>query len=178
MPIAEGEAYDPRRHVAWALSLFRMRVRIVQDLRALIVLGGKDDGRSWGRFAGITEEVMIAIALRKPVYVLGGAGGAARATGQLLGLDATTPDLRRCLAPAVQAELAHALKPYAHCFEIPGEPKSPIDLAEILKVPLSPRRHHVGLALERSEPARELPAVCVSCRRRQSPRRSCRRAHR
>jgi hypothetical protein len=44
---------------------------------------------------------MIAIALGKPVYVLGGASGAARATGQLLGLDATTPDLRRCLAPAL-----------------------------------------------------------------------------
>jgi len=131
LPIAEGDAYDPRRHVAWALSLFRMRVRIVQDLSALIVLGGKDDGQSWGRFAGIAEEVMIAIALRKPVYVLGGASGAARATGQLLGLDATTPDLRRCLVPAVQAELAHALTPYAHCFEIPGEPKSPIDLAEL-----------------------------------------------
>jgi hypothetical protein len=131
LPITKGEAYDPRRHVAWALSLFRMRVRIVQDLSALIVLGGKDDGQSWGRFAGIAEEVMIAIALGKPVYVLGGAGGAARATGRLLGLDATTPDLRRCLAPAVQTELAHALKPYAHCFEIPGKPKSPIDLAEI-----------------------------------------------
>jgi hypothetical protein len=129
--IAEGDAYDPRRHVAWALSLFRMRVRIVQDLSALIVLGGKDDGRSWGRFAGIVEEVMIAIALRKPVYVLGGASGAARATGQLLGLDATTPDLRRCLMPAAQAELAQALKPYVHCFKIPGEPKSPIDLAEV-----------------------------------------------
>jgi SLOG cluster2 len=131
LPIAKGDAYDPRRHVAWALSLFRMRVRMVQDLSALIVLGGKDDGRSWGRFAGIAEEVMIAIALRKPVYVLGGAEGAALATGKLLGLDATTPDLRRCLAPADRAELAHALRPYAHCFEIPGEPKSPIDLAEI-----------------------------------------------
>jgi SLOG cluster2 len=126
-----NDAYDPRRHVAWALSLFRMRVRIVQDLSALIVLGGKDDGQSWGRFAGIAEEVMIAIVLRKPVYVLGGASGAAHATGQLLGLDGTTPDLRRCLAPPVPAELAHALKPYAHCFEIPGEPKSPIDLAEV-----------------------------------------------
>jgi hypothetical protein len=130
IPIADGEAYDLRRHVAWALSLFRMRVRLVQDLSALIVLGGKDDGRSWGRFAGIAEEVMIAIALRKPVYVLGGASGAARATGQLLGLDAITPNPRQCLAPAIQVELADALKPYAHCFEIPGEPESPIDLAE------------------------------------------------
>jgi len=129
--IAKEDAYDPRRHVAWALSLFRMRLRLAQDLSALIVLGGKDDGNSWGRFAGIAEEVMIAIALRKPVYVLGGASGAARATGQLLGLDGTTPDLRRCLVPAAQAELAHALKPYEHCFEIPGEPRSPIDLAEL-----------------------------------------------
>lgn len=123
--------YDPRRHVAWALSLFRMRVRLIQDLSALIVLGGKDDGRSWGRFAGIAEEVMIAIALRKPVYVLGGAGGAALATGQLLGLDATTPDLRRCLVPAAQAELEQQLDQYAHCFEIPGVSKSPIDLAAL-----------------------------------------------
>jgi hypothetical protein len=131
LPIAKGDAYDPRYHVAWALSLFRMRLRIVQDLSALIVLGGKDDGQSWGRFAGIAEEVAIAIALRKPVYVLGGAGGAARATGQLLGLDATTPDLRRCLPPSIRAELAHALEAYAPCFEIPGVLKSPIDLAEV-----------------------------------------------
>jgi SLOG cluster2 len=131
LPIAQDEAYNLGHHVAWALSLFRMRLRVAQDFSALIVLGGKDDGLSWGRFAGIAEEVMIAIALRKPVYVLGGAGGAARATGQLLGLDATAPDLRRCLAPAVQAELAPALSAYAHCFEIPGEAKTPVHLAEI-----------------------------------------------
>jgi hypothetical protein len=131
LPTTKDDTYDPRRHVAWALSLFRMRLRLMQDLSALIVLGGKDDGQSWGRFAGIAEEVMIAVALDKPVYVLGGADGAARATGQLLGLDKTAPDPRRCLAPSVKAELEHALKPYAHCFEIPGEPRSPIDLAEI-----------------------------------------------
>src|SRR6185503_4996436 len=131
LPIAAEDAYEARRHVAWALSLFRMRVRLMQDLSALVVLGGKDDGMAWGRFAGIAEEVMIAVALRKPVYVVGGAGGAALATGRLLGLDATTPDLRRCVVSAAQADLARALKPYAHCFEIPGEPKSPVDLAEL-----------------------------------------------
>jgi hypothetical protein len=35
--------------------------------------------------AGIAEEVMIALALRKPIYVLGGAGGAAQAVGKILG---------------------------------------------------------------------------------------------
>jgi hypothetical protein len=123
--------YDPRLHAAWALSLFRLRVRLIQDLNALVVLGGKDDGMSWGRFPGIAEEVMIAIALRKPVYVLGDAGGAAFATGELLGLGPTTPDPRRCLRPSVKPELVHALKPYEHCFQIPGEPDSPIDLKDL-----------------------------------------------
>lgn len=46
MPMVPGQAYDPRRHVAWALSLFRLRVRMLQDVSALVVLGGKDDGLS------------------------------------------------------------------------------------------------------------------------------------
>lgn len=131
MPVEPSEAYDPRRHVAWALSLFRLRVRMLQDLSALVVLGGKDDGLSWGRMAGIAEEVMIALALRKPVFVLGGAGGAAQAVGQLLGLDEAPVGLERCLTPAANAALHHALARYAPSFEIPGEPDSPRDLAEL-----------------------------------------------
>lgn len=131
MPLKPSDAYDPRRHVAWALSLFRMRVRMLQDVSALVVLGGKDDGLSWGRMAGIAEEVMIALALRKPVFVLGGAGGAAQAVGKLLGLDAAPAGLQRCLTPAAKAALSHALTPYAPSFEIPGVPDSPRDLDEL-----------------------------------------------
>ncbi len=131
IPEKRGGSYDPRRHVAWALSLFRLRVRMLQDVSALVVLGGKDDGLSWGRMAGIAEEVMIALALRKPVFVLGGAGGAAQSVGQLLGLDETPMGLERCLTPAAYAVLSHALAPYAPSFEIPGEPDSPRDLPDL-----------------------------------------------
>lgn len=131
MPADSSEAYDPRRHVAWALSLFRLRVRMMQDLSALVVMGGKDDGLSWGRVAGIAEEVMIALALGKPVFVLGGAGGAAHAVGQLLGLNEAMVGADMCLKPAAKATFAHALAPYATSFEIPGEPESPHDLTEL-----------------------------------------------
>jgi hypothetical protein len=126
-----SDAYDPRRHVAWAISLFRLRVRMIQDVSALVVLGGKDDGQSWGRMVGIAEEVMIALALRKPIYVLGGAGGAAQAVGKILGLDQVTVGIERCLKPAAYDALAHALAPYTNSFDIPGEPESPKDLTEL-----------------------------------------------
>jgi hypothetical protein len=129
--VEPNEAYDPRRHVAWALSLFRLRVRMLQDVSALVVLGGKDDGLSWGRVAGIAEEVMIALALCKPVFVLGGAGGAARAVGQLLGLDESPVGIKLCLTPPANAAFAHALAPYSQSFEICGEPDSPLDLAAL-----------------------------------------------
>lgn len=131
LPQEPGGAYDPRRHVAWALSLFRLRVRVLQDVSALVVLGGKDDGLSWGRMAGIAEEVMIALALGKPVFVLGGAGGAAHAVGQLLGLDEAPVSLDQCLKPAAFTVLNDALAPYASSFEIPGEPDSPRTLADL-----------------------------------------------
>jgi hypothetical protein len=104
---------------------------MIQDVSALVVLGGKDDGQSWGRMAGIAEEVMIALALRKPIYVLGGAGGAAQAVGKILGLDQVTVGIERCLKPAAYDALAHALAPYTNSFDIPGEPESPKDLTEL-----------------------------------------------
>jgi len=38
------------------------------------------------RFPGVVEEVMLSLALRKPVYILGKLGGAAEDLGKLLGL--------------------------------------------------------------------------------------------
>lgn len=129
--VGAEKSYDPRRHLAWALSLFRLRVRMLQDVSALVVLGGKDDGLSWGRMAGIAEEVMIALAMHKPVFVLGGAGGAAKAVGQLLGLDQSPVSFDRCLTAAPHVAFGHALSRHASSFEIPGEPDSPRDLAEL-----------------------------------------------
>lgn len=129
--VEAGEDYDPRRHVAWAISLFRLRVRMLQDVSALVVIGGKDDGVSWGRFAGIAEEAMIAVALRKPVFIMGGARGAAKAVGQLLGLDTVSAGLESCLIPPKHKAFDHALVPYMSSFDIPGVPQSPYNLTDL-----------------------------------------------
>ncbi len=117
--------YNPRHHAAWAISQFRLRVRVIEEMDALIAFGGKDDGDSWGRMSGIAEEVMIALALGKPVYILGGAGGAAEAVGQLLGLSAAPVSIARCLKPAFDPRLHEVLADYAHEFAIPSVPDSP-----------------------------------------------------
>lgn len=131
LPTEEEPVYDPQRHVAWALSLFRLRVRVLQDVSALVVLGGKDDGKSWGRMAGIAEEVMIALALKKPVYVLGCSGGAARAVGQILGLKEAPVNLEECLQPSAYPEFEEVIKAYASRFEIPGVSDSPRTLSDV-----------------------------------------------
>ena len=156
MALNEGEGYDPRRHVAWALSLFRMRVRMLQDVSALVVLGGKDDGLSWGRMAGIAEEVMIAVALGKPVFVLGGAGGAAKAVGQLLGLDPAPVDHQRCLTREKSTTLSEALKPVRAELRDPGHAGQPPGPGRGATISVPSRGDHRRLALERPEPGREL----------------------
>lgn len=122
----KSRPYDPMRHLAWALSLFRMRVRLAQDIHALIVLGGKADSNSWGRFSGVAEEVMLAILFRKPVYVLGGRGGAARAIGRLLGLDDTIAHPDCCLAHEKTIFEEHA-----HRFAIPGHADLPHSVEQV-----------------------------------------------
>ena len=122
--------YNPNHHLAWAISLFRMRARLVQDIDALIVLGGKDDGKSWGRFSGIAEEVMLALALGKPTYVLGGRGGGAYAVGKLLGLDYTIANPDTCL---VEGDIGSPLssETYANYFALPGHPGLPRTTSKI-----------------------------------------------
>ena len=46
---------------------------------------GREFG-SRGRFPGVAEEVLMALAFNKPVYLVGGFGGAAEAVGRVLGL--------------------------------------------------------------------------------------------
>ena len=129
--VDSGESYKRNCHIAWALSLFRLRVRMIQDIGALVVLGGKDDGLSWGRFAGVAEEVMIALALRKPIFVMGGSGGAASAVGQLLGLDHTSVGLDQCLVPTEHDTFKDGSASHMSSFEIPGEERSPRTLADL-----------------------------------------------
>lgn len=125
--------YSAAYHAAWAISQFRLRVRVMQDVGALVVCGGKDDGISWGRMSGIAEETMIALALGKPVYVLGGAGGAAQAVGRLLGLADAPVALATCLVACTRPGLQDKLDEYGATFDIPGVADSPQTLDETRK---------------------------------------------
>jgi hypothetical protein len=75
-------ATDP---VQAAAHFFRMRWQSGVRCRARVLLSGKTEDYQ-GRMPGIIEEAVVAIALRQPIYVLGGFGGAAALLGELLGL--------------------------------------------------------------------------------------------
>jgi len=122
------ESYQPNYHLAWAISLFRMRVRLVQDVSALIVMGGKEED-CWGRFSGIAEEVMLALAMGKPVYLLGGCRGATAAVGMLLGLGRTIVNGEYCLHDP--GPIAPVAFPLDGCFVLPGYPALPQNVKEL-----------------------------------------------
>jgi hypothetical protein len=60
-----------------------MRQRMTNDCAARIVMGGKMEGYS-GIFPGIIEEAWRSLQEKKPLYLLGGFGGAARALCDLV----------------------------------------------------------------------------------------------
>jgi len=80
----------------WALSLFRMRLRLIREADAIVAMTGKEFGSS-GRFPGVAEEVMLAVAFSKPLYLVGGFGGAAEAVGSIMGLPKIWHGMPRCL---------------------------------------------------------------------------------
>lgn len=61
----------------WARELTAMRHQMNEDLDARIVMGGKMAGFK-GMYPGILEEAALALQTKKPLYVIGMFGGAAR----------------------------------------------------------------------------------------------------
>jgi hypothetical protein len=122
--------YSPLRHLAWSISLFRMRLRMIEEIDVLIVLGG-GDANNWGRFSGIAEEVVIAVALGKPVYVLGGVGGAAHAVGSLMGVGPSLSSLDACLKETSTPVFQGLLSQYSDRFSIPGTVSLPRTIKEV-----------------------------------------------
>jgi hypothetical protein len=122
--------YSPLRHLAWSISLFRMRLRMIEEIDVLIVLGG-GDGNNWGRFSGIAEEVVIAVALGKPVYILGGDGTAAHAVGSLMGLGPSLSSLDVCLKETSTPVFQNLLSQYSDRFLIPGNAALPRTIKEV-----------------------------------------------
>jgi hypothetical protein len=73
----------PLRRYAWAQGLTAMRELITTSSQARLVLGGKMAGFA-GLVPGVVEEAWISLVQRKPLFLVGGFGGAARAVCDLL----------------------------------------------------------------------------------------------
>lgn len=90
-PAAAGsrplDSDTPQRRYAWARGLTAMRSRITALSQARLVIGGKLAGYA-GLVPGVVEEAWLSLMQKKPLYVVGGFGGAARAVyDRLLGIE-------------------------------------------------------------------------------------------
>jgi hypothetical protein len=72
-----------RDRVEKSESFTAMRVRMTGEIDARVVLGGRLTGFA-GRLPGLAEEALLAAAAGKPLYLLGGFGGCARALVELV----------------------------------------------------------------------------------------------
>lgn len=61
----------------WAVSLTEMRKKLISEVDTVIIMGGKVTGYK-GKYPGILEEFLIASNMKKPIYLLGGFGGASK----------------------------------------------------------------------------------------------------
>ena len=66
-----------------AASLSKMRESMIHESDAVVVIGGRLYSDS-GYLSGIAEEVAIAYQQKKPVYIIGGQGGAAKKVADIL----------------------------------------------------------------------------------------------
>lgn len=79
---------EDRAYHNWSqdvIERFRRRLAVAEASVARFVVGGDREQRE-GRPSGLVEEVVLSLALRKPVYLAGGFGGATADIGKLLGL--------------------------------------------------------------------------------------------
>ena len=81
------DSATPQRRYAWARGLTAMRSRITALAQARLVTGGRLEGFA-GLVPGVAEEAWLSLTQKKPLYVAGGFGGAARAVSDtLLGIE-------------------------------------------------------------------------------------------
>lgn len=81
----EISGFRKNSELAQVIERFRRRLAVSEASVARFAVAGATT-RHGGRFPGIAEELMLTLALGKPVYVAGGFGGAAVDVGSLLGL--------------------------------------------------------------------------------------------
>lgn len=70
---------------AQVVERFRRRFAVSESSVARFAIAGATELHG-GRVPGVIEELMLTLALQKPIYVAGGFGGAAKDVGNLLGL--------------------------------------------------------------------------------------------
>lgn len=73
-----------------ALRLRAMRQQVASDAIALVAVGGRNSGFAGWR-PGIAEEIATAVAIGRPVYLVGGFGGAAGEYARAVFLRGPTP---------------------------------------------------------------------------------------
>lgn len=73
----------------WARCLTAMRENLVQQTQARVLLGGRTTGYK-GKYPGLVEEALLTLQAGKPLFLLGGFGGAAQAL--ILALQGETPE--------------------------------------------------------------------------------------
>lgn len=64
----------PQNMYIWCRSLTKMREDMIKECDVRIFAGGKKCGYK-GKMPGVLEEIMIAIKLKKPIFLIGGFGG-------------------------------------------------------------------------------------------------------
>lgn len=69
---------SPRGRLIWNSSLKKMRMAMIESNQARVCLGGQLLGYS-GMIPGVVQEILITLDLKKPLYLLGGFGGATAA---------------------------------------------------------------------------------------------------
>jgi len=71
------EPTSPENKIIWARSLSRMRQEMDKNTDARVFIGGKLLNYL-GKYPGIIEEAFITLTSNKPIYLIGGFGGAAK----------------------------------------------------------------------------------------------------
>jgi hypothetical protein len=84
----QGLSDEDKKRWIEALKMFRMRHQLALRSVARFAVGGRFDSDPPGmkRFPGVAEELMLALAMKRPVYLSAALGETAQWVGELLGL--------------------------------------------------------------------------------------------
>ena len=83
---------NPQNLFVWSRCLTEMRKKMIGDCDARICAGGRHFGYK-GKMPGVLEEIVIAIKMKKPLFLLGGFGGVTASVCKLIKSGITPEEL-------------------------------------------------------------------------------------